>query len=176
MHQKVLLFLLCLLTVSAVAQQFSGTASQPNRTTSPWNFICKNYALTGAALIQIAKTEKGGLLKLSVATTSPSFLIGGTVYVYLANNTVIGCSDKGMRTREGNQMVSYYSFTPSEMIQMKASTIASVRFNIQGNASTFKSQIGNFTAFNRKNYFVSAASDPTQNKYDTASEIAALYP
>nr|WP_314897062.1 hypothetical protein [uncultured Flavobacterium sp.] len=67
MNQKVLLFLLFIATISATSQEvLSIKGSKPYQATNSWDFICENYALTGSANIQIAKTEKGGILKLAV--------------------------------------------------------------------------------------------------------------
>ena len=175
MNQKILLFLLFIATISARSQEvLSFKGSKSYRATNSWNFICENYALTGAATIQIAKTEKGGILKLTIETTNPAFHISGIVYVYLTDNIVITCSDKGIRENIGNQMVSYYSFSPLEMNKIKTTDIQSIRFNITGKADTFNSQIGNFTAVNRKTYF-STASDKIKKNYATAAEITTLY-
>lgn len=175
MNQKVLLFLLFIASISTTGQEtmnFKGF--KPYRATNSWDFICENYALTGTATVQIAKTEKGGILKLTVETTNPVFNIAGIVYVYLTDNIVITCSDKGIRENIGNQIVSYYYFSPLEMNKIKTTDIQSIRFNIKGISSNFNSQTGNFTAVNRKTYF-STASDKTKKNYDTASEITALY-
>ena len=175
MNQKVLLILLIMITFSATSQELlSFKGSKSYHATNPWDFICENYALTGIAAIQIAKTENGGILKLAVATTNSTFNISGVVYVYLTDNTIITCSDKEIRENIGNQIVSYYTFSPLEMNKMKTTDIQSIRFNIKGNASKFSSQIGNFTAVNRKTYF-STASDKTKKNYDTALEIRTLY-
>lgn len=175
MNKKVLLLLLIMVAFSATSQEvlhFKG--SKPYRATNSWDFISENYALTGITTIQIAKTEQGGILKLAVATTNPTFNIAGVVYVYLTDNTIIVCSDKGIRENIENQIVSYYSFSPSEMLKIKTTDIQSIRFNIKGNPSKFSSQIGNFTAVNRKTYF-STVADKTKKNYDTATEINALY-
>ncbi|MFV5687891.1 hypothetical protein ACM55M_04635 [Flavobacterium sp. ZT3R25] len=173
MNQKVLLFLLFIATISATSQELlSFKGSKSYRATNSWNFICENYALTGAAAIQIAKTEKGEILKITIETTNPAFNIAGIVYVYLTDNMVIICSDKGIRENTENQIVSYYSFSALEMNKIKTTDIQSIRFNIKGNASKFNSQTGNFTAVNRKTYF-STTSD--KKNYATAAEITALY-
>jgi hypothetical protein len=175
MNTKVLLILLIMVAFSAKSQEvLSFKGSKPYRATNSWDFISENYALTGLTTIQIAKTEQGGILKLAVTTTNPTFNITGVVYVYLTDNTIIVCSDKGIRENIGSQIVSYYSFSPLEMHKIKTTNIQSIRFNIKGNASKFSSQIGNFTAVNRKTYF-STAADKSKKNYDTASEITALY-
>lgn len=175
MNQKVLLFFLFIVTLSATSQEVLSLKGSKNyRATKPWNFICENYALTGAATIQIAKTEKGGILKLAVETANPAFNIVGIVYVYLTDNIVLTCSDKGIRENIGNQMVSYYSFSPLEMNKLKSTDMQSIRFNIKGITTKFSSQTGNFTAVNKKTYF-STTADNTKKNYATAAEITALY-
>ena len=175
MNQKVLLFLLFITTISATSQEvLSFKGSKSYQATNSWDFICENYAMTGSATIQIAKTEKGGILKLAVETTNPVFNIAGIVYVYLTDYTIITCSDKGIRENNGNQIVSYYSFLPLEMNKLKTTDIQSIRFNIKGISSKFSSQTGNFTAVNRKTYF-STAADKTKKNYVTAIEITTLY-
>ncbi|KIA86207.1 hypothetical protein [Flavobacterium sp. AED] len=174
MNQKVLLILLIMVTFSATSQELLSFKGRSYHATNSLDFICENYALTGIAAIQIAKTENGGILKLAVATTNPTFNISGVVYVYLTDNTIIICSDKGIRENIENKIVSYYTFSPLEMNKMKITDIQSIRFNIKGNASKFSSQIGNFTAVNRKTYF-STASDKTKKNYDTATQITTLY-
>jgi hypothetical protein len=142
--------------------------------TEIWNFISPNYALTGEVTVQIAKTENGGLLKLSVATTNPEFVIKGTVYVYLANNTIITCVDKGSFDSTTNTITSYFIFSNSEMQQLKKHDIQSIRFNIDGKNTTFSSQIGNFTAVNKKSSY-STTYKSGINKFQTAKEIQLLF-
>ncbi|HMI06721.1 MAG TPA: hypothetical protein VK528_04180 [Flavobacterium sp.] len=141
--------------------------------TPEWNFICENYALTGTAKIQVAKTEKGGLLKLTVDATDPTFYVGGTIYVDLADNTILVCTDKGIRENSGNHMTSWYSFSVIEMNKLRKTDIASIRFYIKGNQKKFSSQTGNFTAVNKKAYFSTTELKP--GKYETAAEINSLY-
>lgn len=175
MNHKVLLFLLCIATITATSQEsLSFKGSKPYRATNSWNFICNNYALTGTATIQIAKSEKGGILKLAVETTNPTFNIAGTSYIYLADNFIITCSDKGIRENKENQIVSYYSLSLLEMNKIKTIDIQSIRFSIKGNSGKFSSQTGNFTAVNQKTY-LSTTTDKTGNNYTTALEIKALY-
>ncbi|MFV8342978.1 hypothetical protein [Flavobacterium sp. XS2P39] len=175
MNPKILLFLLCIATIAATSQEtLSFKGSKPYRATNSWSFICEKYALTGAASIQIAKTEKGGILKLAVETTNPAFNIAGTSYIYLADNFIITCSDKGIRENKENQIVSYYSLSPLEMNKIKNIDIQSIRFNIKGNSGKYSSQTGNFTAVNQKTYF-STATDEAKKKHTTALEIKALY-
>lgn len=174
MNQKIL-FLLLFVSIAATGQQtmtVKGSKAYP--ATESWNFICENYAFSGIAKAQVAKTEKGGTLRLAVATTNPAFTISGLVYVFLTDNTIITCSDKGIREIAGNEIVTYYSFSLIEMNKLKTTEIQSIHFNIKGSTKGFGSQVGNFTALNRKTYFATAF-DQSKKSYDTAQEITALY-
>ncbi len=154
------------LTVNKVAKQYP--------TTTIWNFICENYVLTGVLKVQVVKTDKGGSLKLAIITNDPEFIISGTTYIYLADNSIITCSDKGIREKSGNEIISYYAFSVLEMNKLKKKNIQSLRFNINGNRKKFGSQIGNFTAYNKKNYF-ETTNVSISKSFDTSQEINALY-
>lgn len=166
MTPKILLLSFLMLSLTASAQPLTSTNS--------WDFICENYALTGIATVQISKSEKGGILKISVETTNPAFVISGTAYVFLADNSAITCSDKNQREVSGNRITTYYRFSPAEMNKLKNIEIQSIHFNIKGNSKGFSSQIGNFTAVNKKSYFATTF-DKTKKSHDTAGEISALY-
>jgi hypothetical protein len=174
MTQKLLCFFLLFVTIKATSQTLSFKTSKPYSATKPWDFLCENYALTGIANVQIAKTENGGLLKLAVETTNTSYTISGMVYVFLTDNTIIRCSDKAMREVSDNKIISYYRFSPVEMNKLKTTEIQSIHFNIKGNSQGFNSQVGNFTAVNRKQYFTTAF-DKAPKTYNTIEEIKALY-
>lgn len=163
-----------MLTANAFAQAtMTYKDGKQYKATDEWNFICENYALTGTAKIQIGKSEKGGILQISVGTTNPSFYIGGTVYIDLDDNSFIICTDKNVRQPIENGTTAWYMFTPSEMAKLKTTTISGVRFYIKGNTQKFSSQLGNFTAVNKKAYF--SISEKKPEKFETASEISALY-
>ncbi|MFI0491479.1 hypothetical protein [Flavobacterium sp.] len=157
----------------AFSQELIATKVSKQQSTT-WDFICENYVLTGIAKVQVIKTDKGGTLKLAIETNDPTFIISGTVYIYLADSSIIICSDKGIRENMGNQIISYYSFSALEMNKLKKTDIQSLRFNINGTRKKFSSQIGNFTALNKQKYFVTA-NDSSKKNFDTAQEIASLY-
>lgn len=173
MKSRLFLFFIAIASFKAAAQtmNFKGK-SYP--ATASWDFICENYALTGTANIQIAKTEKGGVLKLSIETTNPTFTLSGMTYVFLTDNTIISCSDKMIREVSASKIISYYFFSPIEMAKLKTTEIQSIHFNIKGNDKGFNSQVGNFTAVNRKSYF-STNFDKSKKTFPTATAISLLY-
>lgn len=170
-----ILSLLLLLPLFAISQnRMQYKENKPYQGTQNWNFISENYALTGNVSVQIAKTENGGILKLAVISTNPTFMIKGTVYVYLADNTILTCTDKGDFESTTDTIVSYFRFSNAEMQQLKKTNIQSIRFNIQGNSKSFGSQIGNFTAINKKSFYTTTYSTE-RNIHETAKEIRLLY-
>ncbi|HOZ74140.1 MAG TPA: hypothetical protein PLS51_00550 [Flavobacterium sp.] len=169
--------LLCFLLTSVLLPATAQTLTLKGKTypaTDSWDFICEQYALSGSAQVQIAKTEKGGLLQLSVETANTANVISGTVYVFLADHSTITCSDKGIREIKDGQIMGYYMFTAAEINKLKTVEIASIHFNIKGNGQRFNSQLGNFTAVNRKTYFATAF-DKSKKSHDTAVAISKLY-
>lgn len=170
-----ILFLLILITFSASSQELMNYKnSKKYKATSNWNFISENYTFTGEVNVQIAKAENNGILKLSVATTNPKFIIGGTIYMYLTDNTVITCTDKGIFENKDNSISSYFMLSNTEMNKLKTTDIQSIRFNIKGNDDNFSSQTGNFTALNKKSYY-STSYNKTKKEFNTAKEITSLY-
>ena len=144
------------------------------RATPVWDFICDDYALTGKVQTQIAKTEKGGVLKIGVQVTNDSFYIGGTVYIYLEDNSFITCTDKGLREHADNMTYAYYTFTPAEIAKLRKSPIKDLRFSVKGTQSAFSSQTGYFTATNRASYF-ELYDKSIKNIFETNKEVSQLY-
>lgn len=172
MHLKHLFVLL--FPIFCQAQQMMEIKGKSYPATDKWDFICENYALTGTTEIQIAKSDKGGLLAISTTTTDPAFYIGGVAYVYLSDQTVMVCTDKNLRENKDGKMTAWYHFSAAEMQKLRTTAIESVRFNIRGNAKKFSSQIGNFTAVNKKSYFSTNENKPSA--FSTNVQINALYP
>ena len=148
--------------------------SQNIPVTNAWDFICESYAYTGMTKVRIAKSQKGGKLELAVETTNTSFAISGTVYIDLADNSVIVCTEKGLHSVDRNLIISNYSLTTAEMNHLRKTDILSMRFAIKGKNTPFSSQIGHFTAINKKAYFATTYKR-FKNSYATAAAIDLLY-
>lgn len=174
MNLKFPLFVLLFISTLASAQEtMTVNGSKPFPATQDYTFICEKYAYTGETKVQVAKTEKGGVLKLSIVTANEKSRISGGVYVDLANGDVIPCVDKNVKESAGGKTTSYYYFTPAEMAKLKKTDIKGIRFIIVGGPNTFGNQTGYFTTVNKTNYF-STAFDTSKKSYDTAKEISAL--
>ncbi|WP_035643686.1 hypothetical protein [Flavobacterium sp. ASV13] len=174
MNLKLPLFLLLLMASFANAQEtISIKGSKPYPATQNYIFICEKYAFSGETNVQVAKTEKGGVLKLTIATANDQARISGGVYVDLANGDVIPCVDKNVKESADGKTTAYYYFTPAEMIKLKKTDIQAIRFIIAGGSNSFGNQTGYFTAVNRSSYF-STAYDKSKKTFDTAKEISVL--
>lgn len=174
MNIKFPLFVLLLISTLVNAQQtIIVNGSKPYPATQDYTFICEKYAFTGEVNVQIAKTEKGGILKLTIATANEKARISGGVYVDLANADVIACTDKNVKASADGKTTAYYYFTPAEMIKLKKTDIKGIRFIIAGSSNTFGNETGYFTAQNKISYF-STAYDQSKKTFDTAKEISVL--
>lgn len=174
MKFKIPFLLLLLLSTFANAQEtMSVKGSKAYPATQNYTFICERYAFSGETNVQIAKTEKGGILKLSIATANAEARISGGVYVDLVNGDVIACVDKNVKETADGKTTSYYYFTPAEMVKLKKADIQGIRFIVTGNSKSFGNQTGYFTAVNKIAYF-STAYDKSKKTFDTAAAISAL--
>ena len=174
MKFKIPFLLLLLLSTFADAQEtMSVKGSKAYQATQNYTFICERYAFSGETNVQIAKTEKGGILKLSIATANAEARISGGVYVDLVNGDVIACVDKNVKETADGKTTSYYYFTPAEMVKLKKADIQDIRFIVTGNSKSFGNQTGYFTAVNKIAYF-STAYDKSKKTFDTAAAISAL--
>lgn len=143
--------------------------------TSSWKFSCKDYAYTGILEVQIAKIEKGGLLKLSIEVSNETFYIGDTVYIVLEDGSFITCTDKGIRELKGKKTIAYYFLTTTEMTKLKGLLMTDVRFRIKGNEDTFSSKTGHFTAINKTSNFETFGTSEESKTFDTKAGIKSLY-
>lgn len=169
-----ILFLFLFISIVATSQEIMTVKGNKQYKATPnWNFISTNYSLSSEVQVQIAKTENGGILKLSVATTNPKFILAGTVYVYLSDNSFISCGDKGLFENSDTTLNSYFIFTPTEMAKLRKLNISSIRFNIKGTSDNFSSQTGNFTAINKTSFY-SIKYDNNKKVFETAQEINQL--
>lgn len=168
-----LLLLLFVSTFVSGQQTMSVKGSSPYSATQDYTFICEKYAYSGEINVQIAKTDKGGILKLTVSTPSDKARIAGGVYVDLTNADVIACTDKNVKESADGKTTAYYYFTPSEWQKLKKTDIYAIRFIIAGGPDISGNLTGHFTAYSKVKYF-STAFDKSKKTFNTAKEISAL--
>jgi hypothetical protein len=92
----------------------------------------------------------------------------------LADHSTITCSDKGIREVSDGQIISTYLFTEAEMNKTQNGRNCLDPLQHQRKGQRFNSQLGNFTAVNRKVYFATAF-DKSKKSHDTAAAISKLY-
>jgi len=173
--QRVFLILTLMFSFFATAQETMTTKDgKQYKATTTWNFSCRDYAYTGILNIQIAKTEKGGLLKLGIDVSNETFYIGDTVYIILEDGSYITCTDKGIREMKDRKTIAYYFLTTTEMTKLKTLPLTDVRFRIKGNEDVFSSKTGHFTAINKKSNFETFGMSEDSKIYDTKAEIKSL--
>ncbi|WP_291085314.1 hypothetical protein [Flavobacterium sp. BFFFF1] len=168
---SLLLFIGIFQSYSQTSPETKGIAS--GRHTQKWEFICEAYVYSRNLEVRIAKTDKGGTLELSEAVSNPELYIGGTVYIYLEDNTFIVCTDKGLHQNLDGNAISLYTLSQTELNRLKNTAIKSIRFTIKGIRGRFQSQVGNFTAVNKKQYF-DVYDKRIRNSFETEIEIKQL--
>lgn len=173
MKSKILFLFLFISIIASSQEIMTIKGGKQYKATPNWNFISTTYSLSSEVQVQVAKTDNGGILKLSVATTNPKFILAGTVYIYLSDNSFISCTDKGLFENSDTTLTSYFIFTPAEMTKLKKLNISSIRFNIKGNSDSFNSQTGNFTAINKISFYT-IKYDNKKKVFETAQEINKL--
>ena len=140
--------------------------------TSQWQFVCESYSYEGFLTVQIAKTEKGGIIKLSIKTSSEKLMIGDRIFVLLKNGGLVYCTDKGNRTYIDGVSSNFYAVTEAEFKLFTIHSITDIRFKIIGTQKSFDSQIGFFTASNIPTIFDVYSKEVTA--IDTKTEIKKL--
>lgn len=167
---KFLLFTLVLFMMSQIAFSqnyiYRGNAKYPS--TPSYDFSCSACPMGGGTLeVAFAKSSTGGYMLLSTSTPFSSMRIGGTVLIFLADASVITCTDKGIKDRvDGNSKVLYY-LTSDEMAAISETNITKIRFAIRdSNMSSSES----LTAANSRPYGIDE-----ELQYNIPEDVAALY-
>jgi len=168
-----------LILLMAVFYQFSLNAQQNyvykgNEkfiATPTFNFVLNSdYWGSNLLGVTIAKTLTGGYLMLEKETPFEHNYIGGTVTIFLADGTMITCTDKKMKDHVDDKSITLYLFTEAEMERLKTVNISRIRFSIYDQIGD-KSEGKNLTADNKKMF--SQYGEP--QTYNTESEVSKLY-
>lgn len=169
MFKKLLLtFLIGLYCQLSFGQNYIYRGTTKYESTPSYDFECGSCPMGGGTLkVSIAKTDAGGLLLLATSTPFSQEQIAGTVLVYLADGTIITCTDKGIRDRLDGNSMALYAFTTAEMEQLMSSNVYKIRFSIR-NYMMRSSE--NLSAVNEEDY-----SYDHKPKYDVDQDVAGLY-
>lgn len=164
---------LCLICTSMAAQNPEGPRKTSD-STPEWAFLCKSYAFSGILYASVTVERNSGALWLSLESSDNEHYIGGTVYLFLADNSIIVCTDKKQRSVKDNRIMSRYLLTASELQRLSRIRISDIRFSIGGKTKRFSSQTGHFKAVNRMRFF-DVYNKPESNVFFTEQDISAIY-
>lgn len=148
---KCLLFF-CLISLVSSAQETLKFKNKIYNAASVWNFYCEEYAYSSKLKVQIAKTETGAILKLSIDTSNENLYIGDKILIILKDGSLVYCGDKNIRESFGQEKATYYFLTNLEINQLKKLDIENIRFQIIGKESKFSSKTGYFSASKKQLY------------------------
>ena len=136
-------------------------------------FLCEDYVFDNILKVQIAKTPIGGILKLTIKTSSTQVKIGDKVLLILKNGAIIHCLDKNLNDTTETENSGYFILSNAEMLLLRKQNIENIRFRIIGTSSRFGSPVGHFTGNNKNiNY---SLDNNLKSKYDTVAEIKLLH-
>ncbi|MDU0369605.1 hypothetical protein ACFPAF_04295 [Hymenobacter endophyticus] len=169
MYKKLLItFLIGLYGHLSFGQNYIYRGTSKFESTPSYDFACGSCPMGGGTLkVSIARTDAGGLLLLTTSTPFSHERIAGTVLVYLADGSIITCTDKGVKDRLDGNSMALYAFTAAEMEQLMASNVYKIRFSIR---DYMMNSSENLSAVNEEDY-----SYDHEPKYDVAQDVAGLY-
>lgn len=172
--KKKQLFLISILLIS-LTNYSQETLKFKNKTYSAspvWNFYSEEYAYSSKLKVQIAKTENGGILKLSIDTSNENLYIGEKILMVLKDGNLVYCGDKNIRESYGQEKSTYYFLTNLEINQLKKWDIENIRFQIIGKESKFSSKKGYFSASIKQLYEENGAKI---NLITTSLDVKSLF-
>lgn len=148
------LFLISILLISCTnyAQEIVNFKGKAYNATPIWNFFCEDYAYSSNLKIQIAKSENGGILKLSIETSNENLYIGDKILIVLKDGSLIYCGDKKIYENIEKEKSTYYFLTSLEIKKLKSLEIENIRFQIIGKETKFSSKAGYFSASKKQVY------------------------
>jgi hypothetical protein len=170
---KLLLLILVLGTSTSLNAQnviYRGTKSYS--ATNTWKLPTPNYSWNEGSLeVTVGKTEKAGLLMLSVPVPFTYYSIGGSVAVYLSNSRVIMLTGRLASDHADGKSTVLYSITKDQLTLLSQYDVMKIRFTIR--ASTTPIQSDSYTA-NNERVIYSYPSNSTEQIYSTAQEVSVL--
>ncbi len=157
--KNALIGLILLATSICFSQDFMFLKGKSYKATPEWNLVCETYSFDSNLRLQIAKSDFGAIIKISTTVSDTKFYLGERIFILLQNNTLVYCTDKGLREVNGNLATSYFYVNAIEFKKLLAQNITDIRFKIIGKESNFSSQTGMFTASNVLTVFDAYSKD-----------------
>lgn len=125
--KKTILLLLLFGTIESQAQNTFFIGNKKYKTTQEWTFQTE-ASMDNNPRISVGKDNNKGLLIITAFTMG--IKIGGTLIVYLEDETIITCKDRGINDVTNNECTTVYYLTLSEIDSMKKSKIMNIRYNV----------------------------------------------
>jgi hypothetical protein len=125
--KKILTFLLLFFAINMECQNILFVGNKKYKTTQGWWFDTE-ASMDNSPKISVGKDKNNGLLIITAFTGG--LKIGGTLIVYLEDDTIIVCKDRGIRDITNGECTTVYYLTIKEIERMKYSKIMSIRYNV----------------------------------------------
>jgi hypothetical protein len=165
-----LLTITLFLCANTFAQNYIYKGDNKYESTKSWEFKLNGSYWTSNPEITIAKHSNGGYLMISIDVPFSENKIGGTLFVFLIDGSVIKCTDKGIRDHVDNKSIALYNFTKTEMERLTQNRITKIRFSIISQMNDSET----FTADNTKDDFVYGSINE-KKYYETDLEVSNLF-
>ena len=164
------------ISLNALSQNVIYKGDQQYPATNSWNFKCESYFGDGGLDVQIAKTVNGGYLMLSINVPATSFFIGGPVYLFLTDGSIVTCTDKGIKDNVDKKSIVLYVFNHAEMDKLKILDIQKIRFSVKQDMGPYGESIENYTATNKRDSYRYSIQGGSKEKdyYETSRAVALL--
>lgn len=132
--------------------------------------------------VVIIKNGQSGMIAVSTDNTGEGVRIKGNILIYLDNNTIIPCVDRGKFDQVNNTTTTLYYLTKEEIKKMMESNINTIRFSLKCYSCIMATNEGNYSASNkgqfelvRSNTILGETSNYEEVKTDTPSLIKDLF-
>lgn len=153
-------FILILSSIVSFSQQKFFIGTKAYDCTPTFTLVAKD-SFTGHDLeVCIIKNSNTGMIALSTKLMSEGVRIKGNILIYLEDNTVITCIDRGKFDVVDNIATTIYYLTEGEINKMKESNIYSIRFNLKCYNCMISSEEGTFSVSNTSSIFYTEKEPP----------------
>lgn len=128
--RNIFFFLFLFGTIETQAQNTFFIGNKKYKTTQEWTFQTE-ASMDNNPRISVGKDNNKGLLIITAFTMG--IKIGGTLIIYLEDETIITCKDRGINDVTNHECTTVYYLTLNEIESMKKSKIMNIRYNIISN-------------------------------------------
>ena len=128
--KNMLFVLFVFVSVKVQSQNTFFIGSKKYKTTQEWTFQTE-ASIDNNPRISVGKDNYKGLLIITAFTMG--IKIGGTLVIYLEDDTIITCKDRGVNDVTNGECTTVYSLSLNEIEKMKNFKIMNIRYNLISN-------------------------------------------